>query len=78
MDDAEAGRVGERDVSTGTVVLHGTVGAVIGFLLVGLLGSLVAMATPVRAALLMVLGIVVAAVFAWLAVRRARGRSTGS
>jgi hypothetical protein len=65
-------------VSSGRVVLHAALGALLGFLAVGLLGSVVALVTPVRAVPLILLGLLVAAVVAWLAVRSARRRAGDS
>jgi hypothetical protein len=53
-------------------VLYAAVGAILGFVLVGLVGSIVALATPVRATPLTVVGLAVAALFAWLGALRAR------
>jgi uncharacterized membrane-anchored protein len=48
------------------------VGAIVGLLLVGVLGTIVAFATPVRATVLTTASMLAAVVGAWLGARRAR------
>jgi uncharacterized membrane-anchored protein len=51
------------------------VGAILGLLLVGFLGTIVAFATPVRASALTTASLLAAVVGAWLGARRARRRA---
>jgi hypothetical protein len=58
-----------------STALSAAVGAILGLLLVGFLGTIVALATPVRATVLTNASLLAAVAGAWLGARRARRRA---